>query len=146
MYAAEFLIARLEEQIKLAPKLEESFEAGGSIAAICERLKEGMSRASGIEILRPVEQGARRYAKHFAAALDKIEPLKALFDRVNELRSGEYADGAQREAAMAQTKDTPAKIVGACKSAIEDLKAALKVIEEGERKDVKDARLVGAGR
>lgn len=142
MHAPEFLIDRLEEQIKLAPQLIQNDVPGGSVAEMVEKLREGSNLAHHVPSLRAVEAGARRYAKCLTAATTHVQKLGPLFDSVAAVHSATYRDELQKKQAMDRFKDTPKQIIDACKAAIAELNGALKVLDEG---DAKEARLAGAG-
>lgn len=144
MFAAEFLIERLQEQVTLAPQLIENTEPGGSIEQILDKLKEGMNKANLVPQLRMVESGARRYTVKMQAALTEVEKLKPIFEQIALVSSAQYADGAQQQKAMERFKDTPKKIEAVCKAAIGHLEGAVKILDEGEKKDEHQAKLVGA--
>jgi hypothetical protein len=122
-YAVEFLIARLKEQIELAPALQQNDEPGGECARMLERMREGVSLANHVPALKGVAGGPRRYRVALEAAAAKIEPLLAIWEAIER---------TPPENRAARFKDAPQKIVAACRGAIEDLKVALAVIEAGE--------------
>lgn len=155
MYTVDTLIERLEEQIELAPRLEENQVPGGrslddgtgiDYSTLSCRLKEGMAHASSIEALKTVEGGQRRYVKHLTAALVHVEELVPIFRKVRTVRGASYVDGAQRDAALSRLSPKDAKggdlsnqIVFRCKGAIAELEKGRKVLEEGEAKETKMA-------
>ena len=63
MDAVEFLIERLNEQITLAPSLQQNSVPGGAVEHMILRLKEGMNAANFIPRLKTVEAGSRRYTR-----------------------------------------------------------------------------------
>ena len=129
MYAVEFLIARLKEQIELAPALTQNDEPGGECYRMLERMREGVSLANHVPALKGVAGGPRRYRVALEAAAAKIEPLQAIWEAI------ERTPPENRQAKFRNKDpklDAASKIVDACKGAIEDLKVALAVIEAGE--------------
>ena len=137
MYAVEALIERLEEQKALAPGLQENPAAGGKVEQMCDRLREGMNSARHIPALKAVEAGHRRYGKFLANALAQVEKLTPILTKAEKVAGAAYADGLQRDKAMSQFKDTPKEVVRICDAAIGELRAALKVLDEGENKQTK---------
>lgn len=136
MFAPEFLAERLNEQIKLAGSMAENGTPGGRCSEMIERLKEGQNRAHHIQMLRTVESGPRRYAKHFANAIPHIERMAEIFARVELVRNAGYDSNEQREKAMANLKSVPKEIEACCQAALKEVEAALKVMEEGEKREV----------
>jgi hypothetical protein len=132
MYAAECLIERLEEQIRLAPRMTENTAAGGSVDAMLERLTEQMNMAHVVPSLKAVEAGSRRYVACIRKAKEHVLKLRPIFERSKVVLLATYTDGAQREKALGQMKDVPGQITAICKAASAELDAALKVLEEGE--------------
>jgi len=136
-YAAEFLVARLNEQIEMAQRLEMNLKPGGRIDQIIDKVKEGINLSGSIPVLRGVQGGSRRYVAHFSAALAKLEPLVSVFDEIASVKGAKYEDGEQRGKAMSRMKGKSDQIVSACKEAIGELNHALAVIEEGEKVEAK---------
>jgi hypothetical protein len=145
-YAAEFLIARLREQIELAPKMEENpapggnfvpWDAGDMVQTVVDRVKEGMAQSRHISALKPVEAGARRYCAAFEEALVHVENLANIFTQLRAVQGASYGDGEQRQKAMSRHKDKPKEIIAACTGAILALEKAMAVLDEGETKQSK---------
>ena len=101
------------------------------------RLQEGINLSNRIDVIKAVEGGVRRYKRALENAKGKLEPLTATWQEIDSIVSASYADGEQRKKAMERIKEHPRIIVTACRAAIADLEAALKVIEEGESREVK---------
>lgn len=140
-YLVSHMIGWLEKQIEAIPSLTISDDIPGSGApqdiwqeTILDRLNETMNRARDIQELKSLEGGRRRYCTHVEAARIHLEPVKDILAEAVTLQSARYADGEQRQKALARLKDRPAKIVAACKAAIAELQAALRLLEEGDRK------------
>lgn len=143
MNSTDFLIERLQEQIKLAPSLRENETDGGRVRQMLERLVEGINLAQHIDLLKGVESGPRRYRTAFAAAKAHVEKLLPIFEQVGAVQAASYSDGEQRQKAMSRHKDKPKEIEALCNAAIAELQKANAVLAEGE---AREAKLTGVGR
>lgn len=112
-------------------------EPGGSLTEMIGRLQEGISLAARIDVIRAVEGGPRRYRKWLESAKGKLETLIPIWQEIEQITNASYSDGEQRKKAQERIKQHPVTIVKACREAITDLEAALKVIEEGETREVR---------
>ncbi len=139
MYAAEFLIERLKEQLALAPALQENTEPGGTVEHLVARLIEGENRYQYIEALKSVEGGGRKYGAHFSKAKAEVEKLGPIFAAINAARNGSYGDQLQYQKAMARFGDKAKEIESICQAAIRELEGALKLLDEGEGRVSKKA-------
>lgn len=140
MYTPEVMIDCLKRNIELAPSLQQNEEDGGSVSGqygLIEKAKEQMAMAGNLKLLRPVEGGARRYTGHMQTVLTHLERLEPIYAEVASVKGANYSDGEQRQKAMGRLKEHSAKIVAECKGAIAALEAAMGVVNEGERKEVR---------
>lgn len=132
-YAVEFVIQKLTEQAEMAKTLEMNKKPGGGYDSLLEKLKGQVNLSAEIPVLKVVNGGARKYAQHCGDAIEKLEPLRAVWLEVMAVRAMTYESGEQREKAIARLKGKAEQIESACKAAIADCKKALDLLEQGER-------------
>lgn len=111
-------------------------EPGWALPQMLERLKEGVAMANRIDSVKAVEGGPRRYRNALQKATDCLEKTVPLWTAIDAVILTQMTDD-QRKKAMEQIKEHPKTISVACREAINELQAALKVIEEGETREVR---------
>jgi hypothetical protein len=132
----EFLIAGLKKQIELLPSFAMCDEPGWALLQMLERLKEGTAMAARIDSVRAVEGGPRRYRAALQKAIDRLESTIPLWAEIDSIVLSQMTDD-QRKKAMERIKEHPKTISVACREAINELTTALKVIEDGEVREVR---------
>ncbi len=143
MDVPEFLIKRLQEQIDLAPSLQENDVPGGTLDDMIGpegRLLQGINFSGHVERLKAVEAGRRRYSRHLEDAYKELLKLREIFKEIAPTRDAVFPNQEAKNKAMSRHKDHEKRIVAICQAAIGHLERAQKVLDEG---DVKQARLAG---
>ena len=150
MYLVETLIANAQKQIELAPSLEENPDPGANWTPrgnpdsdvrpnMVSKCVDGLNRAGDVPILKAVEFGKTRYENAFDDALKKAKAIAEIFTKVRMVQNAGYADGEQRQKALARFSGESKKIKELCEAFIADMKVALGVLHEGEGRSARDA-------